>query len=178
MLCGTQNDSALQLPTGAVRVDVGQRLIWLGASAAVLPDVDLFARPFVPVGSWFEHRGITHSLVVACLVATLVARMAFRRCAGAALTAWFVSALSYSSHCLLDTATTYGSGVALLAPLSTHRFAAPYRPLGDIGASDGRSLAELIVAVIANEVLWIGVPCLLLWLAARHLSASTNGLSS
>ena len=51
---------------------IPRRLLVIGIAAAMLPDADVLAFRFgVPYGHQLGHRGITHSLVFALLLATL-----------------------------------------------------------------------------------------------------------
>lgn len=99
------------------------------ALLSMLPDSDVIGFSFgVPYGSIMGHRGITHSIAFALIVAIAVALIA-RRCGASALRTGALAALVVISHGLLDTLTDGGHGVALLWPLSAHRFFAPWRPI-------------------------------------------------
>lgn len=103
---------------------------WIaGAICASLADVDAFGVLFgIPYESaaW-GHRGFTHSLTFALLLALLVAWKGFdaerRRRMGLYL---FLAA---ASHGLLDAMTTEGLGVAFFAPFWNERFFLPCRPI-------------------------------------------------
>jgi inner membrane protein len=73
-------------------------------------------------------------------------------------TAWLFLFLSMASHGVLDAFTDGGLGVALLSPFDTGRFFAPFRPIvvSPLGA---RSFLEGAGPILANEVLWVGLPC-------------------
>jgi inner membrane protein len=129
----------------------------VGMSAlAVLPDADVIAFALgIPYRAPFGHRGAAHSLVAAlacgvvCLLACL---LACRRSAPAFYTAGFATAV-VASHGLLDTLTDGGLGVALLWPLSLHRYFAPWRPIpvAPIGA---RLLSPYGQHVMLTELLY------------------------
>lgn len=105
----------------------GVRRMVLWSALSLLPDADVVAFWLrIPYGAPFGHRGASHSLVAALVVAGVIAAFTPRaRRASTGLLAFAVVA----SHGLLDALTDGGRGVALLWPFSTERFFAPFRPL-------------------------------------------------
>ena len=144
------------------------RRFWVAAAVCgALPDIDSLGRPFGFSG-WDNmlggHRGFTHSLFFAVLAAAAIAAWRVRdaRWEGSPLRLWLCLALAVASHGFLDCFTTYGSGVALLAPFSWQRFTAPWHPLGAIG---GRmSIPVRMSTLMGNEVMWVGLPSSLILL--------------
>ena len=144
---------------------ISRRLVLAGVAVAILPDLDVIAFQFgVPYGSDFGHRGFSHSLVGAAIVALA---MAFAR---RVLQAGFARAFPFlflagASHGLLDAFTNGGSGVALLWPFSSGRYFAPLTPIevSPIGLS--RFLTERGATVLFSEFLWIWLPCAAITLA-------------
>lgn len=143
---------------------------WVAAGlCAALPDIDSIGyRLGVPYDSLWGHRGLTHSLLAAAIVAaigTLLAQLArpARRPAAARLA--LLLFLATASHGVLDAMTTGGLGVAFFSPWDLKRYFFGIRPIkvSPIGIKaffGGRGLR-----VLASEVLWVGLPCLvLLWL--------------
>jgi membrane-bound metal-dependent hydrolase YbcI (DUF457 family) len=61
-----------------------------------------------------------------------------------------------ASHGLLDTLTTYGEGVALLAPFSKERFTALWHPLDAL-----------------NEIEWVWLPALVVFGVSSLLKRQT-----
>jgi inner membrane protein len=172
----------LALGLGLGRELVPTRLLAAGAVASVLPDLDVVGlRLGIPYASELGHRGLSHSLAFAVLVALGAAALhrALRTTAPAAFAFVLVSG---ASHGLLDALTSGGLGVALLWPLSPERFFAPVRPIlvAPLGA---RGLAVRGAAVLASEVRWVWLPCALLALAllagrlvaARRRAAAGTG---
>src|SRR4051794_19701709 len=97
---------------------------------SMLPDADVVAFALhVPYGAPFGHRGASHSVAAAALIAlgtaVLLGHGARSSWPRAATFAFAVAA----SHGLLDALTDGGRGVALLWPLSERRFFAPFRPI-------------------------------------------------
>jgi inner membrane protein len=108
---------------GIVGKRIGRRGMVLGAVTALLPDLDAFGHFFLSNADQLAfHRGITHSLLFAALLALLLARV-FRRWFSAAeihFVQWIsLFGLSLLSHLFLDILTCYGTG--LLEPFSHHR---------------------------------------------------------
>src|SRR6185369_8271438 len=68
--------------------------------------------------SQWGHRGFTHSLLFAAVVALAISRRRFVR--------YFIV---LASHGLLDAMTTGGLGAALLWPFSDARYFLPWRPI-------------------------------------------------
>lgn len=96
------------------------------ASLALLPDLDVLGFWFgVPYGDPFGHRGASHSLAAALLVAVVVAGFA----KGQRSLTFACALLAVGSHGLLDTLTNGGLGVALLWPFTNARYFAPWRPI-------------------------------------------------
>lgn len=130
----------------------------LSVLCAVLPDADVVGFAFgVHYGSMFGHRGITHSLAFAMLLACAVVFLFFRDSANrSGLVAYFF--LVTASHGALDALTNGGLGVAFFAPFSGARYFFPFRPVevSPIGPSSFFSAWGL--AVIKSEMLWVWLP--------------------
>lgn len=136
-----------------------QYLLAMAAVVAIALDIDALGRPFGlgDLESLGGHRALTHSLPFAAFVAALLVALS-RRTAGSAPGArlWLCLALAIASHGLLDTLTTYGDGVMLLAPFSSRRFGSAWTPLHGILA----------------EVLWVWVPSGVILLTLRRIRMS------
>jgi inner membrane protein len=139
------------------------KLLALGALCAILPDADVLAFRFgIAYESFWGHRGFTHSLLFAGLWGTACALLLFRRGGwkDAAARALYLAACT-ASHGLLDAMTSGGKGVAFFSPWDNARYFLPWRPIkvSPIGLRD--FLGEWGARVLASELLWIGLPCLL-----------------
>ena len=147
---------------------------WVAAGiCAALPDADSIGyRLGVPYDSLWGHRGLTHSLLAAAMVAavgTLVGRLAQparRPPAGRLALLLF---LATASHGLLDALTTGGLGVAFFSPWHLERHFFPFRPIQVSPLSIRAFLGLKGLRVLASEALWVGLPCLLL-LGLQRLS--------
>jgi inner membrane protein len=108
------------------------------------------------------HRGLSHSLLAAALIAGLAA-IALRPRAGERRTwrwlgLWLVLALAAASHGALDALTNGGRGVAFFAPFSEARHHFPVRPIevSPIGVREFFTARGL--EVIENELRWLWLP--------------------
>ena len=96
---------------------------------SLLPDADVIAFSLgIPYAHPLGHRGASHSLAFAVVVAALTAMSTRAYWTDRARLAALVAAV-VASHGLLDALTDGGLGAALLWPISTERFFAPWRPL-------------------------------------------------
>jgi inner membrane protein len=103
---------------------LGKKALLWGALAQNLPDIDTLAATFVPADQdLLIHRGITHSLIFALIVGLALAfaakKIHFKTYMSFAGLAFFFC-FQLCLHDLLDTCTSYGTG--LLEPFSHHRF--------------------------------------------------------
>ena len=157
----------------------------VAAVCAMLPDADVVAFRFgVPYDSLLGHRGLTHSIAAAALLATAIVVARRRDLALRDRTAlWAILALATLSHGLLDALTDGGRGVALLAPFESERFFFPWRPIAvsPIGGSFFTARtpggSHRWVGVLASEILWIWVPALLIRALAGWRRRATIGPS-
>ena len=149
------------------RATTSRRLLVAGALGSVLPDLDVigfFAG--VPYGSLFGHRGITHSLSFALLLAGCALTFAKPLQAGKGWAFAFVF-LSTASHGVLDALTDGGLGVAFLSPFSNQRFFLPWRPIPVSPIGVGEILSPYGIRLFAAEIALVWLPCLLVALTAR-----------
>ena len=80
-----------------------------------------------------------------------------------------------ASHGLLDALTNGGQGIALLAPFDERRFFLPFRPIEVAPLRIGDFLGAWGARVLASEVVWVWVPLLLAWVAARLAAPGVRG---
>ncbi|HWT02388.1 MAG TPA: metal-dependent hydrolase [Pyrinomonadaceae bacterium] len=144
----------------------------LTALCAMLPDADVIGFSFGLRGSMFGHRGLSHSLFFALLVALLVVWLAFRK-ARPFRTGWLVLYFFAvtASHGLLDALTDGGSGVAFFAPFDGTRHFFPWRPIEVSPISLDRFFSPRGAEVLKSEVVWVWIPAATLvalaWLFRR-----------
>ena len=147
-----------------------------GALLSVVPDADAIGFWMgVPYGAPLGHRGLTHSLAFAALLAglalPLVRRVSPKAAAGPALPLFLFLFLCAASHGVLDAFTDGGLGVAFFAPFSNERYFFPWTPIlvspiSVPGFFDARGLR-----VLSSEILWVWLPCAALALLGRRFAS-------
>lgn len=155
--------AAVALSIGACfyRPGVPKRVWAIGALCSVLPDVDVIGFRFgIRYGDFWGHRGFTHSLFVAILIATAVVILGFRRGAQnmSPIKLWTYLFLAAASHGFLDAMTDGGLGVAFFSPFHNQRYFSPWRPIRVSPIGMGRFFSERGLAVLRSELLWIWTP--------------------
>jgi inner membrane protein len=133
----------------------------LGVVAAVIPDIDVVGFSLgVNYGDPLGHRGFTHSLLFAALLATALTFLAFPRdkwkASRPALWAWFF--LATASHPLLDAMTNEGLGVAFFSPFDMTRYFLPWTPIQVSPIGVGAFFSADGLAVLRSEFVWIVLP--------------------
>jgi inner membrane protein len=128
----------------------------------MLPDIDSLGFFMgIPYGSFWGHRGFTHSLLFALIIALPCAvwlRGKFR-------SSWKFASLFFlaiASHGLLDAMTNGGLGVAFFSPFDLHRYFLPWRPIlvSPIGVT--RFLSTRGLRILVSEVIYVWCPALVL----------------
>lgn len=151
-----------------------QRIVLMAAMAcACVPDLDVIAFAFgIPYSHLFGHRGISHSLAFAVLLGGLVstwlgARLHMNMRQGLQLFALLT--LTTASHGVFDAMTNGGLGIAFFAPFDDTRYFLPWRPLvvSPIGVLP--MFSQWGLAVATTELVYLGLPSLVLILAAKAL---------
>lgn len=136
---------------------------WLiGAFCAVVPDADAIGFWMgVPYESMWGHRGITHSIVFALLLAFVMV-FAFYRDEKQGSKDWWALFLTFFaatlSHSILDAFTTGGLGVAFFAPFYNERFFFPWQVIKVSPISVTRFFSEKGIAVLKSEFVWVWIP--------------------
>lgn len=152
----------LALGAGLGARAIPPRLLAAGVAVCVLPDADVLGYQLgVPWGSDFAHRGFTHSLFFALGLALLGAA-AWRRLGAPPFTVLLFLFVAGASHGLLDACTNGGSGIALLWPLSSERWFAPFRVIEVSPIGVARFLSARGVDVLASELVWVWLPAAVL----------------
>jgi inner membrane protein len=138
----------------------------VGAACAVIPDLDAIGYYLgVPYGGVFGHRGITHSLFFAALLAT-VALSFFRGVqARERWPMWLFFFLATTSHGVLDAMTTGGGGIAFFAPFENGRYFLPWRVIEVSPLSVRRFFTARGARVLVSEIGWVWTPAAIFALA-------------
>lgn len=156
--------AGLSLGACFIRSDTPWGVLALGAACAVVPDLDVTGLTVgIGLDHPFGHRGFSHSLVFAALVATALASALRRRCGSIGTGAlWAYFFLAMASHGVLDAFTNGGRGVAFLAPFSAERYHFPARPIEVSPIGIAEFFTERGVTIMANELVWIWLPAFVL----------------
>lgn len=182
----------LALWCAADRGRIPPRLLAAGVIAAMLPDADVLAFALhIPYADAFGHRGASHSLLFAGVLAALAAALAFLgsrrpwspgvsqpRLASTVQAAVFVFVCA-ASHPLLDAMTSGGLGVALAWPWSEHRFFAPWRPIR-VSPFAPQFFSARGVATLLSELRWVWLPlagAVVAWKLIQPAPAAPRDLS-
>ncbi|UOQ51232.1 metal-dependent hydrolase [Hymenobacter cellulosivorans] len=153
----------------------------LAAACAVLPDADVIGFKFgVAYDSLWGHRGLSHSILVAALLAGgLVALSRLLQPQAAPPAAGRLGLLLFLatvSHGVLDALTTGGLGVAFFSPFEQQRYFFGFRPIQVSPIGIKRFAGAAAWRVLRSEAIWVGIPCLLLYVGQRILRpAAVNG---
>lgn len=147
-----------------------RRVAIAGALVAIAPDLDVVGRLFdVPHTAPLGHRGISHSMLAALVLATL-ARFAVARERGM-FTVVFLF-LAAASHGLADMLTDGGKGIMLWWPLSDVRYAWVERPV-EVSGILGRSITNgRLPHILWTELIWLVAPALLLAILVRFAATT------
>jgi inner membrane protein len=168
---------ALSIGTCFYRPEIPRRIWLAGMVCSALPDIDVLGFRFgIRYGDLWGHRGLTHSLFFAALLAAVVATTVFRsRTPGISRPALFSYLfLATASHGLLDAMTNGGLGVAFFLPFDNHRYFLPWRPIrvSPIGAA--RFFTARGFAILQNEFIWIWIPAILFALLVWMLRGNSQ----
>ncbi|HJW43222.1 MAG TPA: metal-dependent hydrolase [Geothrix sp.] len=163
-----------------LRKEDGARPWIAGILLANVADLDVLGFPLgIPYAHAWGHRGATHSVALALILAWAALRL-LAPAEGARPRIGVYCVLAALSHGLLDMATTGGLGVALAWPLSEVRWFWPRRPIRVSPIGIGPFFTARGLRVLASEAVWIGIPtlgaCGLGWvLRSRRARSETAG---
>lgn len=147
------------------------RFWYLAILCSILPDIDVLGFKFgIRYGDLWGHRGMTHSLLFAAVIAVVMA-FRFSPARGDRSKLVLLLFVITASHGVLDAMTNGGLGVAFFSPFDTRRYFFPWTPIqvSPIGASGfftGRGWD-----VLWSEIVWIWGPAIaigaFLWIVQR-----------
>lgn len=143
----------------------------LGAALSIVPDVDVIGFRFgMNGGELLGHRGFTHSLLFASLLATAILLLCRGRWSNARShrrwLLWLYLFLATASHGVFDGFTNGGLGVAFFAPFDNSRYFFPMRPLRVSPIVATTFFTPESVAVTYSELVCIWIPSIVLIAAA------------
>jgi len=151
----------------------------VAAACAFLPDADAIGYKLgVAYDSLWGHRGLTHSLLAALVVATLLtalSRLGSPARNPPAARLWLTLLLATASHGFLDAATTGGLGVAFFSPFEQQRYFFPLRPIKVSPIGIRAFFSSWGIRVLLSEALWIALPCAVaLGLRSPRMTSATD----
>lgn len=160
---------ALALGPVFARFGVGPRLWAVGAVGAIAPDADtLGLAAGIQYASVFGHRGLSHSLLFAAVLALLLVPVCRKLSPLTPILATFIFCfLCTASHGLLDAMTDGGLGVAFFSPWSNDRYFFAWQPIRVSPLGLSRFLGQRGVSVLASEFRWLIAPALVVGLIAH-----------
>lgn len=168
--------AALSIGSCFYRREIPRRVWIAGAICSALPDLDVIGFNFgVRYGDFWGHRGFTHSLVFAALLAAVTLLLFFSRGAPGITPFALVSYLflATASHGVLDAMTNGGLGVAFFSPFDNKRYFLPWRPILVAPISVTRFFTARGIAIMKSEFLWIWIPAIifaiLVWSIRRKI---------
>lgn len=136
------------------------RFWYIAVLCSILPDVDILGFRFgIRYGDLWGHRGMTHSLLFAAVVALI---MAFRFGLVAA-ERWKMMLLLFvvtASHGVLDALTNGGLGVAFFSPFDRERYFFPRTPVQVSPIGAGGFFSARGLDVVGSEIAWLWGPIL------------------
>ncbi len=165
--------AALGIGTCFYRPDTPRRVWIAGALCSVIPDLDVIGFRFgIHYGDFWGHRGFTHSLIFAALLASVVVLLAFRHGGLGRFVLWTYLFLTTASHGFFDAMTDGGLGVAFFSPFDTTRYFLPWTPIRVSPIGVARFFSYRSLAVIQSELLYIWLPAVIVilvaWLTRRR----------
>jgi inner membrane protein len=156
--------AATAITAAFYRPNVSKRVWIAGIVCSVVPDLDVIGFRFgIPYRDFWGHRGFTHSLAFAAILAAVLLvgfSRTQRAISRASLFAYLF--LSTASHGFLDAMTNGGLGVAFFSPFDNRRYFLLWRPIrvSPIGVS--RFFGARGLAVLKSELLWIWLPSIVI----------------
>lgn len=158
--------------------DLGWKFWLLGIFCSIIPDADVIGFQFgVAYGSFWGHRGFSHSLLFAALLALLVMLLFYRHETIKTLrwwALWLYLFLATASHALLDAMTTGGKGVAFFSPFDNARYFLPWRPIQVSPIGVEKFFSNRGLRVLESELLWVFLPSLVLILVFHFAYKATG----
>ena len=135
----------------------------------MLPDIDAIGLRFgIPYGGMLGHRGFTHSILFAAIVALGVTIPFLSRTTSQDLVKAFAAIfIATASHGVFDALTNGGMGVAFFSPFEEARMFFPVRPIQVSPLSAKALLGRRGIQVLTSEIIWLWIPASLVTIAAR-----------
>lgn len=139
------------------------RVLLAGVVCCMLPDLDVVGFHYgIRYGDFWGHRGFTHSILFAALLATVVLLLFFRRTSSplSRVSIWSYLFQATVSHGILDAMTDGGLGVAFFSPYDTTRYFFAWHPIHVAPIDFARFFSARGLEILQSEVVWIWAPAL------------------
>ena len=152
---------------------ISKRMIATGAIIANIPDLDLIPPRLygVPFDSIYGHRGYSHSLLFALILATVTSLFFIK---SGYKKAFLFLAFCTLSHGILDSFTEGGLGVTFFWPIINHRYYAFVQPIMNINVSFHSLYATKNgLPILISEFIWVWIPFFMLYLILKFQVFST-----
>ncbi len=150
----------------ALSATLAQKQQWLKVGilaviCSIAPDMDAVGfRIGIPYQHWLGHRGLSHSIFFAVLLALAATLFISEKSMKKRI---FYVGVFFSCgmlHDVLDAMTNGGLGVAFFSPFSDTRYFLPWQPIEVSPLSIRRFLTLRGWGVIRSELLWVILPSL------------------
>ncbi len=150
-----------------------RKILFCSFLIAIIPDIDLLGYFFnIPINNIFGHRGFTHSLIFAFLLALAVS-LIFWPEFKIDKKRWLLIFLNFLlvalMHPLLDSFTDRNYGVALLSPFSNHRYSLPWAPINDKALGFWNYYILGFMEILKIEAIIILVSVVYTWLWHKYV---------
>lgn len=148
------------------RGEIPKRIWVAAATCSAIPDLDAIGFRFgIRYQDFWGHRGFTHSIIFAALLAAALT-LVLRHTRGIArLSLFFYLFVATASHGLLDAMTNGGLGVAFFSPFDNRRYFLPWRPIRVSPIAVSRFFNLRAVGILETELIWIWLPSAIFALA-------------
>ena len=156
---------ALAMGKASFRRPMPMKFWLLSMACAAGPDLDVGLHSYgVHYEDLWGHRGMTHSLLFALIVAIIIVSWLFRKPDEAPwpsrrwwlLTLFFVAVTA--SHGIIDAFTNGGLGIAFFAPFDDTRYFFPWQPIEVAPLGLTLMFTREGWTVIRSELLWVWLP--------------------
>jgi inner membrane protein len=153
--------AALSIGTGFHTPTMARRVWIAGALCSMIPDVDVIGFHFgVHYSDFWGHRGFTHSLLFAAVLAVVVAMILLSNSGIARWPLFAYLFIATASHGVLDAMTNGGLGIAFFSPFNNERCFLPWRPIRVSPIAASRFFSARGLAILQNEFVWIWIPAI------------------
>ncbi len=146
------------------------RFLALSVLCSGLPDLDVVGFFFgIQYGDVLGHRGFSHSLMFAFILAIIVVMNEFKETRIFSGSWWRLAAYFFlltASHGVLDAFTDGGLGIAFFSPFDNTRYFFPWTPLHVSPIGLLGFFTEYGGRALWSEFLWVCLPLLFLVLSA------------